>query len=466
MKLFVASTTRYLAIALVLAFAFAAFSDAVTVDSSAIAAPSSDLGRFQSLEKTWRVSGTSGVRNLLVATPATVFVEYDPSVRSDASDVVAKVVVTSDSEDLLNALHVVPWSKHGGDDDGIELRFHGDRRELRGHLLTRLLVGDKQALRTIKNMMSGDVVVTDDVLAANDADANVELTVFASGDVKVFSTKKLAVATLALSSFASGDVEVQARAINAATDILVTAFASGDVAIVAGEIRTEHVVTKTSASGDVYVQADNVAVDTIDALVAGSGDVTLSRNGKCANQTARLTASGNYYASSIVSEYADISVIASGDALVQVTGQLVATITASGDIHYVNAKPKALVVHAHGSYKHRKTVAQASHNRFDTFTPSKVPHRSPDFVVVSSHRSSGRWTVSDNGETSDDAVVGTTGSNSQWTSQLSAVVPSSVRESVSAPVVFGLVGAVMGVAGVARRYLRPQTNRAEFSRLV
>ncbi|TYZ65706.1 hypothetical protein PybrP1_007726 [[Pythium] brassicae (nom. inval.)] len=447
-----------------LALSSPTLSNAFKIHASGIAAPSSDLGRFQSLEKTWHVSGPSGVRSLLVATPAIVFVEYDSSVRSDSSDVAAKVVVTGDSEELIKALDVVPWNKHG--DDGIELRFHSDKREFRGHLLMKILVGDKQALRTIKSMMSGDVVVTDDVLAANDSDANIELTVFGSGDVQVFSKQKLAVATLAVSSFASGDIEVQAPVIDAATDILVTAFASGDVAVVAGDIRTEHVFTKTGASGDVYLQADNLVADTIDTLVAGSGDVTLSRNGKCANQTARLTASGDYYAGSIVSEYADISVISSGDALVQVTEQLTATIMASGEIHYVNAQPKELLVHArrsHGGRRSRKTAKQASHNSFDTFTPSEIPSQSPELIVVGSH--GGEWIFSDD----DDSVVVVTGGNDQWTSNLAAALPSSVREGVSAPVVFGIVGAVMGVAGVAavaRKYLRPQTNRAEFSRLV
>lgn len=100
MKSFVASTSMWLALTLMWS---AACIDAVVIKASAVDAPTSDLGKFQTLDKTWNISGPSRLHNLLVQAPGLVFVDYDASpntIRPHALG--AKVVVTDDSETLLN----------------------------------------------------------------------------------------------------------------------------------------------------------------------------------------------------------------------------------------------------------------------------------------------------------------------------------------------------------------------------
>ncbi|GAB9469517.1 hypothetical protein Gpo141_00006795 [Globisporangium polare] len=476
MKSFVAATTKWLALALALSWT-AACADAAIIKASGITAPASDLGQFQTLEKTWSVSGSTALRNLLVHAPGLVYVDYDASLDSNGPEgLIAKVVLTGDSEDLLNAFDVVSLDEPTG--EGFELRFLTLVGHFRGHLLTQILVGSKQMLQNFKSVSSADVVISDNVLKSDDEAVDLKFSLFGSGDVTVVSTQKLYVGTLSVLATASGDLEVQAPLIEATKSISVNAHGSGDVALIAEEIKTDVVTTKSTASGDVYVQADNVIANTIDTLISGSGDVTFSRGGKCTTQNVKVTASGCFASGSIISEFADVSIFGSGDALVQATDKLVATITASGDIHYVNDEPKEVVVRGRSaSPSHRgrhgpkvKKIKQAHKNEFDTYKPY-VPRqeRTPQLVMITRSTNNGRFVFSDDDDSFDEGgivIVSDDSYDFADVENLAAASPSTGRAGTPL-VISGYVGVFMGVIGLVAVYkFRQQRRRAEYSPLI
>ncbi|GAB9469516.1 hypothetical protein Gpo141_00006794 [Globisporangium polare] len=360
--------------------------DAVTIKSSNITTPASDLGQFQTLEKTWSVSGSTGIRNLLVHAPGIVYVDYDASLSTNEPDALsAKVVLTGDSEDLMDAFQVLPWDESAG--EGLELRFRPGEGAFQGHLLTRILVGNKQVLQIVKSVSSADVVISGNVFSSDGDAASVELTALGPGDVTVVSTEKLYTGTLSILAAASGNVVVQAPSIEATKSISVNSVGSGDVAIVADEVKTDAVNIKSVGDGGIYVQTDNAVTITIDALLSGSGDVTFSRSGSCVHQRVKLVGDGDFVSGSIVSEFADVGVYGSGNALVQAKEKLVATITGSGELHYVNDEPREVVVRGRQSslrdHSPSKEVKQAHNNDFDTYKPHvQRQERIPPLLIV------------------------------------------------------------------------------------
>uniref|UniRef100_K3X7Y6 Uncharacterized protein n=1 Tax=Globisporangium ultimum (strain ATCC 200006 / CBS 805.95 / DAOM BR144) TaxID=431595 RepID=K3X7Y6_GLOUD len=88
--------------------------------------------------------------------PGPVVVDYDASL-TDASDVVAKVIVTGDSEALVNLVDVISWDEH--EKDGLKIHLNNPAESLQGHLLMKLFVKDPQALQYIKALPSADVLI-------------------------------------------------------------------------------------------------------------------------------------------------------------------------------------------------------------------------------------------------------------------------------------------------------------------
>ncbi|KAF1316260.1 hypothetical protein FI667_g14250, partial [Globisporangium splendens] len=467
MKSFFSSTLSGLSLAIALVLHGSA--DAVTIDASAIQAPASSRGPYQTLEKTWTIASSSGLRNLLVQVPGTVFVDYDATLKS-TSDVVAKVVMTGDSADLLQLFQVNPWSQHKG--DGIEFRIRDDvNTQARGHVLAQIFVSDKHALQMIKSSSSADIVVGDSVVINDNADAEIEIESSGSGDVFIASTEMMTLGTLSVTTSGSGDIQVQTPAVKASKAIVINSSGSGDAAILANEISSDAVNTKVSGSADVFFQANRVSATAIDTIVVGSGSVTLSRQGDCATHHIKVSGSGSVAAGSIVSENADVSVSGSGDVLVQATNELVASISGSGSIEYVNAQPSQVLVK--GSYFRRnskhshKKIKQASRNRYKVYRPHELPPRTPQLIVLhyaghirwgDGHASWGNgWNIDDDSDSSEEFVYWRAAST-----KLAAALPSSVGDS-STVVILALAGVVMGVAGVAWQRYR---NRTVYNPLV
>ena len=96
-----------------------------------------------------------------------------------------------------------------------------------------------------------------------------------------------------------------------------------------GTIVSNNFESSISGSGDVVLK---VSSSEAKASVSGSGDLTLT--GTATKLIASVTGSGDFHGFELDSKDVDVSVTGSGDAGVNVTGELRARVTGSGDIEY------------------------------------------------------------------------------------------------------------------------------------
>lgn len=97
-------------------------------------------------------------------------------------------------------------------------------------MLIHILVGNKHALQSIKNLSSVAIVVSDNVLVNNNANTSLELNALGSGDMVVMSIQKLQIGSISIFAGASGGVGILASLINATKSISAISFGSGEVA--------------------------------------------------------------------------------------------------------------------------------------------------------------------------------------------------------------------------------------------
>ncbi|MDB5157690.1 MAG: hypothetical protein JWR50_2397 [Mucilaginibacter sp.] len=108
---------------------------------------------------------------------------------------------------------------------------------------------------------------------------------------------------------------------------------SGDVFFKDG-INANSLSLELTGSGDLY---GKVNAKGLESTLTGSGDVKIS--GHANNQKIEVTGSGDYSAHGLTTTNTSVSVGGSGDASVNVSGNLKASVTGSGDIHY-SGSPK------------------------------------------------------------------------------------------------------------------------------
>lgn len=96
-----------------------------------------------------------------------------------------------------------------------------------------------------------------------------------------------------------------------------------------GTIVSSNFDASISGSGDVVLK---VSSSEAKASVSGSGDLTLK--GSTTKLIASVTGSGDFHGFDLDSKDVDVSVTGSGDAGVNVSGELRARVTGSGDIEY------------------------------------------------------------------------------------------------------------------------------------
>ncbi|MET0865672.1 MAG: head GIN domain-containing protein [Nakamurella sp.] len=87
---------------------------------------------------------------------------------------------------------------------------------------------------------------------------------------------------------------------------------------------------RASGSGGAAVTGVNLSSVVVD--LTGSGDVQLA--GEAATSKVTVTGSGNYNGSALVTDHTEVDVDGSGDASVNVTGRLAATVSGSGGVTY------------------------------------------------------------------------------------------------------------------------------------
>ncbi|KAF1318989.1 Merozoite surface protein 1, partial [Globisporangium splendens] len=552
MKVFIGSTAALLCLGVALTCVDESHS-VVVIESSTVAPSEDILGEHQTLVKKWTLFSSDPLSKLELRGPGTVFVDYDASLSSlqapptppprpnpsplpsphglpELPDLptptagsiggegstsgfvdvtppttvtltaVAQVVVSGDSERLLNTFQLVATSPDDDEDHGLELQFNAKSGS--GHVLPQIFVAQKSSLRSVRVISSGDVVIGSNVLVNGHDDAALKLSTVGSGDLYVAAiSDTLRIGSLDLVATGSGDVQMQVASVNVSDVISINGIASGDIALLADNITSQRIKSTVLGSADFYVQADTVEVSTLGTFIGGSRSVTYSRNGTCGNQTITIAGSGDVAAGSIGCENVDVSVFGSGRVLVQARHNLTATIVASGGVKYVGAEPENVVVEGFSFRGHLDDkVKQAKTNKYHTYKVVPVPTRTPTYIRIreKKHHQHHWWNIfggddDDSGDSSDEISIDDDGDNKDHKFKIHIEIgddetpsgssdefpPSmnpqssdmrlaaaSFRRGLSAPVVFGVFGVVIGVVAIAAVKYQKRRTRREYSRLV
>jgi hypothetical protein len=106
---------------------------------------------------------------------------------------------------------------------------------------------------------------------------------------------------------------------------------SGDVFFKQG-ITTNSLKLSIVGSGDV---TGSVNVKVLESSISGSGDMRLS--GRADNSTVRVVGSGDFRARDLVTVNTAVHISGSGDASINASNKIDASVSGSGDIHYTGA---------------------------------------------------------------------------------------------------------------------------------
>jgi hypothetical protein len=103
---------------------------------------------------------------------------------------------------------------------------------------------------------------------------------------------------------------------------------SGDVFFKDG-LSTNALKLKISGSGDMM---GKLSVKTLESSISGSGDMKLS--GRAESSTVSMVGSGDFTARDLLTVSTNVHVSGSGDAKINASDKVDATVRGSGDIHY------------------------------------------------------------------------------------------------------------------------------------
>lgn len=100
-------------------------------------------------------------------------------------------------------------------------------------------------------------------------------------------------------------------------------------------IKTKAIRLSVTGSGDVKGKID---VQTVDSKVTGSGDITVV--GRASDSNVRVTGSGEFHGADLVTVNTAVKVTGSGDAKVNATVKVNASVAGSGDVHFNRSAPQ------------------------------------------------------------------------------------------------------------------------------
>jgi hypothetical protein len=106
---------------------------------------------------------------------------------------------------------------------------------------------------------------------------------------------------------------------------------SGDVFFKDG-LRASKLALSVTGSGDI---TGKVEVKNLESTVTGSGDIAL--DGRAESSVVKVSGSGDFRGKTLVTNNTTVRVVGSGDASVNVTRQITASVAGSGDIRYTGS---------------------------------------------------------------------------------------------------------------------------------
>lgn len=148
------------------------------------------------------------------------------------------------------------------------------------------------------------------------------LTLFGSGNI---FAGDIQAGDIDISVLGSGNITTDNLA---AVNVAAKLAGSGNIAL--GKVSATEVTANIAGSGNIKLAT--ISADKVSATTSGSGSISIS--GKVTDQQIAILGSGDYLASGLKSETANVRVTGSGNSEITVSETLDVTILGSGDVHY------------------------------------------------------------------------------------------------------------------------------------
>ncbi|KAG7397941.1 hypothetical protein PHYBOEH_011940 [Phytophthora boehmeriae] len=299
----------------------------------------------------------------------------------DEETVVAKIVVTGNSTELLNMFDAVPL--HPKRNDGLKLHLKNEAAYGEGYVLTQIFLFNKNLLKRVTTAFSGDVVLNDDVVTLDDKEASVKLAVVGDGKVFLESSANVSLASLEAEVTGGGLVQLEIPSVNIEGELYAEVAGGGSIAVISDALTVDEVKSTLSGSGDIVVDTSNFNAEKLVASVYGSGITSFATSGAVQKETLTLSGPGQLLAGSIVAERATVDVWGNGDMLVQVTDKLTVSTSVWGKVGYVNDPPTDVKIKGWWFWREASSIVYpAAVNKVLIYEPAAVPAKYPVYFSV------------------------------------------------------------------------------------
>ncbi|TMW61756.1 hypothetical protein Poli38472_010819 [Pythium oligandrum] len=375
---------------------------------------------------------------------------------SDDSDddkkkpIVAKIVVTGTSPDLLNLVEVLPLEK--GSDEGLIVHLKNQDAKAEGFILTHIYVAEENVVAEISATLAHTVDVASGVLVTKDEDAKVKLAYTGTGDLLV-SEKKIAVKSVELDLTGTGLLQLQTSSLETDDKVSSNVVGTGAIAVHADSLHSADVKNSVTGAGKLYISAQKLSADEVDTSVYGASvaSVHVSVHGKTNKEKISVSGSGAVLAGSVKADEAEVSIWGTGQAFVQAKDKIRASAAFFGDVYYVGDKPEKIETHG---FFFGSLVKPAAQDNVVEHSAVESPVNYPGYVALQLKKA--------RHEVNPSVKEVPFGSVSM---SLSAKI-SSIAHGPNAFLVFGCVAVAMAAAGVAMHAYQQHRVRRHYMPLV
>uniref|UniRef100_H3GPQ3 Putative auto-transporter adhesin head GIN domain-containing protein n=1 Tax=Phytophthora ramorum TaxID=164328 RepID=H3GPQ3_PHYRM len=375
--------------------------------------------------------------------------------------VVARIVITGNSTDLINMIEAAPL--HPRRNDGLKLHLKNEDAYAEGYVLTYIYVFEKNLLRRVTTAFSGDVVLNDDVVTLDDAEADVKFACVGDANLYLESSTNATLASLEVEVTGNGLAQLEIPSVNLGGDFNVEVAGSGAVALITSSLTADDVKTTLSGSGNIVVDTSDLEAQKLDAAVYGSGVASFATVGSVDKETLTLSGPGQLLAGSIVARKSDVDVWGDGDMLVQVTDRLTVSTSVWGKVGYVNAPPTDVKIKGWWFWREASSIVYpAAVNKVLIYEPATVPSKHPVYYSIETAESA----LSDD---PDYAFVSAESANvaNLMTTSLSSVEQTAAASTGSQGLFYAFFGVgVVVVNVVAARSWAQRRVRRHYTRLL
>lgn len=295
--------------------------------------------------------------------------------------VVAKIVISGNSTDLLNMFEAIPL--HSRRDDGLKVHLKNEDASGEGFVQTKIYLFERNLLRRVTTAFSGDVVLNGDTMALNDSKADISFACVGVGSLYLESELNATIGSLQVEMSGSGLMQLKIPSVFLESNLDVEVTGNGTVALVTDIFKASELKTTVAGSGSIVLETSNLTSQTLEASVYGSGITSLSTNGSVDKETLALSGSGQLLAGSIVARKSVVDVWGDGELLVQVTDKLTVSTSVWGKVGYVNAPPTDIKIKGWWFWREASSIVYPSAvNKVVIYEPAAVPDKHPVYCFV------------------------------------------------------------------------------------